>query len=236
MRSQEFLQKLETYQKPIFTIADLVKISCKEKYYLKVYLFRLKKRGLIREIERGKYSLAKHPLVIASHLVFPGYISFLSAYSYYQMTSQIPIIINITSGKSKKKMFYGQFSFKFIKFKPQRMFGYIREKFMGSEIVIAEKEKAIIDSLYLPRYCPLDETWNALQEEDLDIDKLITYALRMDAPLVVKRLGYLLEKKGIDIFKKVKSQINPRYDYFDPSLKKVKERNKKWKLLVSEVW
>lgn len=235
MRSQELLSQLKTYRKPVFTLADLAKITGKEKSYLKVYLFRLKKRKLLREIERGKYALPQHPLVIASHLLFPSYISFLSAYAYYQMTTQIPRNLQIVAASSKKRISYSQHAVQFIKFQPQKMFGYVRERFMGSEVFIAEKEKAIIDSLYLPRYCPLDETWFALQEENLDIDKLITYALRMDAPLVVKRLGYLLEKKGIDIFKKVQSQIKKRYDYLNPSLKKVKERNAKWKLLIGEV-
>ena len=62
---------------------------------------------------------------------------------------------------------------KFIKFQKEKIFGYSKQKFRGKYLFIAAKEKAIVDSLYLPEQCPISETFEALQDKDVDIQKLI---------------------------------------------------------------
>lgn len=235
MKSIEFLQKIQELRNPVFTLHDAAKITGKTRQYLKLYLFRLKKRNLLKEVERGKYTMAFNPFVVASHLTFPSYISFLSAYSYYQITTQMPRIIYVVSHAPKKRISYEQYTFQFITFSSQHIFGYKREEIGRNIIFIAEKEKAIIDSLYLPRYCAIDETFAALQDKDIDIVKLVHYARRMDSIIVLKRLGYLLEKREIDIFDDVKKELHGRYDLLNPYLKKTKIKNPKWKLIINEV-
>lgn len=232
MRSRELLEKLNSWQKPLFTPTDLAKVTNKSKAYLKVYLSRLKKKKVLREVERGKYSLSLHPYIIASNLIFPSYISFLSAYAYYQLTTQLPRRIQVVARRSKKSLPLDDYLVEFIKFPPARMFGFHKEKFMEKEVFIAEKEKAIIDSLYLPQYCPLDETQRAL-EEKLDLNKLTNYALRMDSIVLLKRLGYLLELRNIDIYPQVRKKLNSRYDLLDPSQPPQGQKSQKWKLTIN---
>lgn len=235
MKSEDCTAKLREMHKAVFTLNDIAVITQKEKSYLRVYLFRLKKKGKIREVERGKYVLQQHPFITASNMVFPAYISFLSAYSYYQTTTQIPSSIYVVARSSKKAIFLENYRIQFIKFPAYRLFGYHREKFMEKEVFIADKEKAIVDSLYLPKYCPLDEAYNALKEE-LDLAKLVSYALRMHSKVLLKRLGYLLELRGIDIYAQVKKHLNQRYDLLDPFQKRRKQKSKKWRLIINEVF
>ncbi len=232
MNSIEFLEKIKGLQKPVFTSNDLQKLSSFDKKYLKVYLFRLKRRHRIQEVEKGKYALSLHPFIIASNVIFPTYISFFSAYFYHDLTTQMPNIIQVVSLRSKKVLKGEGYSIQFIKMSPQRVFGYTREKFMEKYIFVAEKEKALVDSLYLPQYCPLEETYAALSG-DLNVDLLITYALRMKSIVLLKRLGYLLELQGIDIFTKIKSKLNDRYDYLDPHQHKPGKKSKKWRLVIN---
>lgn len=105
---------------------------------------------------------------------------------------------------------------------------------MEKEVFIADKEKAIVDALYLPKYCPLDETYAALEE--VDITKVVSYALRMRSKVLLKRLGYLLELRGVDIYTQVKKQLNQRYDLLNPFHKRRKQKSKKWKLIINEVF
>lgn len=232
MKSTELLEKMNELQKPIFTTNDLQKLTGFNKNYLKVYLSRLKQRHLIQEVEKGKYAILNHPFIIASNIIFPSYISFLSAYFYYDVTTQIPKIIQVISPRSKKELKLEECKVQFIKTSSQRIFGYRKEKFMEKYIFVAEKEKAIIDSLYLPRYCPLDETYMALKS-NLDIPKLIEYALRMKSIVLLKRLGYLLELHQIDIYDRVKSKLNKRYDYLDPDLEKKGKKSERWGLVIN---
>ncbi len=234
MKAMEIIQVMEKMHKAVFTIKDVAKIANKTLGYSSLMLFRLKKRGLILEVEKGKYALKEtNNYAIASNLAYPSYISFLTAFSYYNMITQIPKKIQIVCLKSKKKTSFDGYDLKFIKMKQNRFFGYKREKVSQGFIFIAEIEKAIIDSLFLPKYCPIDDTYKAFKEmESINTEKLIDYALKMKKDIVLKRLGYLLEKLGIDIYDKIKNSINYKYDFLDIISKKGK-KNKKWKLIIN---
>lgn len=235
MNAREFLEEIHKLKKSVLAFRDIARITGKSGGYLRLFLYRLKQKRLIMEIEKGKYALpGTHPLLVASNAAFPSYISFLSAYSYYSLTTQMPGKALVVSTKSKKSISLGNYRIEFVKFPAKRAFGYKKEDFMGGYIFIAEKEKAVIDSLYLPEYCPIGETMQALGQ-GMDTAKLVDYALRMDSIVLIKRLGFLLEKNNIDIYEKVRRRINSRYDLLNPMKRKAGEKNKKWKIVVNEV-
>lgn len=237
MKLLDFIRTLEAYEKPVFTVNDVSKVIDADKKYARVYLNRLKAKGVVEAVERDKYVLAgTHPYVAATNLVFPSYMSFLTALHYYRATTQIPRIIYIASTRSKKSLALKGYSLEFIKLKKERFFGYTREKFQGKFIFVAEKEKLIVDSLFLPQYCPVDEIYKAMGDEKLSIDTLVEYGLKMDSVVTIKRLGYLLEKKGIDVYERLKLRLNRKYDLLNPLLPKKGEKNKKWRLIINEVF
>lgn len=235
MKLLNFIRTLETYEKPVFTVNDVSKVIDADKEYARIYLNRLKAKGVVEAVERDKYVLAgTHPYVAATNLVFPSYMSFLTALYYYGATTQIPLTIYIASTRSKKSLTLKGYSLEFIKLKKERFFGYTREKFQGKFIFVAEKEKLIVDSLFLPRYCPIDDIYNAMGDKKLSIDTLVEYGLRMDSVVTIKRLGYLLEKKGIDVYEQLKLGLNKKYDLLNPLLSKKGEKNIKWRLIINE--
>jgi len=104
-------------------------------------------------------------------------------------------------------------------------------------ITIAEKEKAIIDSLLFPKYSGgIKEIANSLEKsgKEIDIKKLINYAFKVESKAVLRRLGFILEKlnykKGL---KKMRENIGRGYELLDPSLKRKNNLNKKWLLDVN---
>lgn len=237
MNILKFIKTLGEFEKPIFTVNDAVRILDTDKEYARLYLHRLKSKGIMLAVERNKYSLVDtHPYAIASNLLFPSYISFLTAAHYYGATMQIPTTIYIAATRSKKNLDFGSYSIDFIKLKKERFFGYQRERFQNKFIFMAEKEKMIIDSLLLPQYCPIDETIRALDNKDLNIDTLIEYGIRMDSSVTLKRLGFFLELKGIDVSDQIKDKLNTKYDPLNPFLPGKGEKNRKWKLIVNEVF
>jgi predicted transcriptional regulator of viral defense system len=237
MKLLDFIRTLEAYEKPVFTVNDVSKVIDADKKYARVYLNRLKAKDVVEAVERDKYVLAgTHPYVAATNLVFPSYMSFLTALHYYGATTQIPRIIYIASTRSKKSLTIRGYTLDFIKLKKERFFGYTRERFQGKFIFVAEKEKLIVDSLFLPRYCPIDEIYNAMGDEKLSIDTLVEYGLKMDSVVTIKRLGYLLEKKGIDIYERLKPGLNKKYDLLNPLLPKKGEKDIKWRLVINEMF
>lgn len=237
MKAIALLRYLGKSVSSVFSFSDLMKILNKNEGYSKVFLNRIVNRKLLIRIERGKYALAdQHPFSIASSITFPSYISFISAYSFYGLTTQIPIVFFVVTLKQKKEFSYDNYQIKFVKITKGRFFGY-RKEFINNKIVfIAEKEKAVLDSLFLPIYCPLSETHFALKEMEINKEKLLDYVKKMNSSIVAKRLGYLLDLIGIDLYSELKSVLSRNYDLLNPLRPKTMERNEKWKLIINEVF
>lgn len=114
--------------------------------------FEVKNQRLF-EIRRGLYetNINADPLCIANHIVYPSYISFESALSYYNLIPEkVVSITSATFKKNKKKNFsniFGLFTYQDI---PEDVYPYgVRnDKYGDSYIFIATKEKALLDTLY----------------------------------------------------------------------------------------
>src|SRR3989338_1228522 len=99
--TERLLEQLKKY--PLF---DLIKVARKlktSKGYLRLFIHRLKKKGVILSIEKDKYTLCKDPWVVASHMVWPNYISGWAALRYHNVTEQIPNTIEIVTSKKRRK-------------------------------------------------------------------------------------------------------------------------------------
>jgi predicted transcriptional regulator of viral defense system len=120
----------------------------------------------------------------------------------------------------------------FIKVKPERFFG-VKKYWVGEKkVTITDPERTLIDGLMSPRYFGgWAEVYNAfeLHVSRVNINKLITYAMRLDAS-VVKRLGWILEKNGVEEKKLQKLLAFPikGYRILDPSGSQTGPYNKKW--------
>jgi predicted transcriptional regulator of viral defense system len=236
MRSDEFLEKLKTSRSSVFSFSELVKILNKEEAYCKTFLNRLRAKGLLVKLEKGKHALPnQNPLLIASTIVFPSYISFISAYSFHGLTTQLPTTIFVVTTKQRKEIFYERNRIKFVTFSKKRFFGYRREFLENKTIFIAEVEKAVLDSLFLQQYAPITETFFALREAKIDREKLLSYARRFGSRVVGKRLGYLLELIGFDCYNELKSLLSKNYELLNPLKPKTKKKDEKWKLIINEV-
>jgi predicted transcriptional regulator of viral defense system len=208
-------------------------------------VYTLNKKGIITKIIDGKYflsllSLQPDQLSIASHIVYPSYLSFWTALNFYQFTEQLPRTIFITTTRTKTPAMIDQTSLKFIKLSTYRFFGYTKK----SDIIIADKEKAIIDSLLLPRYAGgIDEVYKCICNawNEIDSSILIEYALRMGNSSLNKRLGYLIEL-GIgmgllamhpELMEKLRGNIGKGYSKLEPQAPKKGKCEKKWGLILN---
>ena len=103
------------------------------------------------------------------------------------------------------------------------------------EFFIASPEKAILDCLFLPKYSRgLSVVFQALENlEQINTQKFVEYALKMNSKILLKRLGYLLSKLNIDIYPQVKNRIGNSYTLFDPIRSRYGSYNRKWKLIIN---
>lgn len=211
----------------LFKVKDLTLLLRIKKTKAYNLIKALKKKGAIKKV--GKNFLAfkdTNELTLATNLNYPSYISFWSALNYYGFSDQIPKKIFLATTKYTKEIN----NFKYITISKKRFFGYTKIQ----SITIAEKEKAIIDSLLFPKYSGgIKEISKCIHValNEINIKKLINYALKVKSKAVLRRLGFILEKKKS--LEKLRKKIGKGYELLDPNLKKRNNLNKKWLLDIN---
>ena len=224
----KIINELKRLNLEIFTIKDLkliFKFGSVKSYNL---IKALKRKNVIKK-EKGYIVLkGTDQFVEGISINSPSYISFWSALNYYGYSDQMPNKIFIASVKYSRETE----SFKYVTLKSQKFFGY---KSVGN-IIIAEKEKAIIDSLMFPKYAGgIREINESLKSalNDLNKSKLIDYAIKTKSKAVIRRLGFLLQVNGYNKTLRLKDKIGKGYEILDPSLKRSNNLNKEWMLDIN---
>jgi predicted transcriptional regulator of viral defense system len=188
------------------TVADLLGLDKMQTIRL---LQRMEGDSLIARIEQGKYVLLglapeqalSNLLFLGSHLVSPSYVSFWSALHFHGFTEQVPQTVFVATSRQKREVHFRGTVYKFVKLKPEALFGYRREILAGMPVVIADEAKAILDSLALPEYAGgVAEVAKAVRaavtERRSDVTVMIEYAWKLHNHSLSSRLGYLLETLG----------------------------------------
>ncbi|MFA5019825.1 MAG: hypothetical protein WC533_01860 [Candidatus Pacearchaeota archaeon] len=190
----------------------------------------LKKKNIIKSVKGFLFFKDADDFAVGSGINWPSYVSFWSALNYYGFSDQTPKKIFFAAAKYTKDV--GEF--KYITLSKKRFFGYQK---IGN-IIIAEREKAIIDSLLFPKYSGgIKEITASIRNgwSELDIKKLIDYAFKVESKSVLRRLGFILE--SIDFknknLKKIQEHIGNGYELLDPSLGRRNNLNNKWLLDVN---
>lgn len=224
-------EKLRRNNLIVFTIRDLcllLKINKIKAYNL---VKSLKKKNAINKIKNGLFAFKDvDDFVLATAIHYPSYVSFWSALSYYKFTDNMPRKIFVATTRYSREIN----NFRYITLSKKRFFGYT----MIGDIIIAEKEKAIIDSLLFPKYAGgIKEISKCMKSglKELDIKKLIGYAFKTESRVVLRRLGFILENFGYKgkHLKEIRKGVGKGYELLDPSLNKKNNLNKKWLLDIN---
>ncbi len=191
----------------------------------------LKKKGVIKKAGKRFLALSEaNDFSVGARVNSPSYISFWSALNFYGFSDQMPKLIFLAGVKRSRQIN----DFKYVTLSKKRFFGYT----MIQGIVIAEKEKAIVDSLLFPKYAGgIKEIRRCIRSalKEINVNKLANYALKMNSKATLRRLGFILEdlKFRGKIFKKLRRHMGKGYELLDPSLKRKNNLNKKWLLDVN---
>jgi len=232
MKKINLLRELEGYA--VFNNKIVREITHKDGSYVKVLVYRLKKEGLIMEIEKNKYTMQKDLLIIASNMVWPCYLSCWTALRYYNLTEQLPQNIFVISPRARKtrKVDFNNNRILFIKIKPNYFFGFKKESYDGFTIFIAEKEKALIDAVLLKKIS-FSEICSIVKQHVNDINHrlLIDYLKKIKNKSLIKRFGLLLDSCNFDFHNELKKFINAPYIPLDYCVAVKGRKNKKWKIV-----
>lgn len=222
-------------------LSTILKIDIKTAYDI---IQKLKNKDIIKEIENGKYlvtgydkkRMTSNPFYLATNIVVPSYISYLTILNYYGYTEQVPKFIFCATTKQKKEMHFENYIFKYIQIKKDKLYGYKKEVINEFPAFIAESEKAIIDSIDLPNYAGgIKEISKIIKDasDSINKDKLVEYAIKFPNKSMVSRMGYLFEKNDVELKELLKFK-SKSFVLLNPKKKKSSIWDKKWNINVNE--
>ena len=234
-----------------FTVNEVIKELNIPREVLWVLLSRLEQQGRIERIERGKYMViplgaekGKYTLnefTLGNILVTPCIIAYWSALHHHGLTEQIPltVFIQTTSRKKKQDLKIFGIPYKIIRVKHEKIFGTEKLWIDETEVMITNKEKTIIDCLDKPKYAGgIIEVVKALKENNIDLEKIKEYAIKLGNSAVTRRLGYLCERLEIPIeldYNKIKKYLKKVRNYIplDTTMPHEGFKDTKWQVIVN---
>lgn len=136
----------------IFSVKDFARIFKVKDKTARAFLSYNSKKGVFSRIKRGAYIDSANPPIkfeIANSLWKPSYISFETALSYYGVIPETVYTITSATTRATKEFNFENQIYKFYQIKKKIFFGYELIKIRDSAVLIADKEKALLDYLYL---------------------------------------------------------------------------------------
>lgn len=160
-----------------FTLEDLQDLLGIKPESARVLCTRCNKKGIFIRLKRNFYVLnekwdsfsQEDYLKISNLLQVPSYISFMTALSFYEITTQVQRdYFESVSVKRSVRFNINGITFNFYKLKKQYYFDFIKK----GDIFIATKEKAFIDAVYLYSFGKYRLDFSSLDLDKLDKGKI----------------------------------------------------------------
>ncbi len=207
---------------------------------LKNSLHYLKSSGHIHQIRKNLYALDEiyldqepiHEFELATRLVRPSALSHFTAFHVHGLTDQFPLKVYATAPIGSSMLQKPFSSYVYVQVKKDHYFGFDHTWRGNTKIPITDLERTLLDGLIKPKHCGgMREVIHAYTISDFDLERLISYALRLDVA-VAKRLGWILEHIGYKdkLVKKLEAVPRKGYIKLNPSGKDTGKYNKRWQV------
>ncbi len=191
------------------------------KGHTNMLLHELAAGGWITRVKKGLYAVndpltrspKAHPFSIGAAIVERAAISHWSAFQHWGLTEQIPSTVMLSSptrtfppaaedhaASGRPGWTVAGVRYEFVSVPPPRFFG-VTEVWLDeqSRVPVFERERALLDAFYhFHIFGSLSVGMEILEAHlsDIDVDRLVDYAVRFGVAAIVKRLGWVLDHLG----------------------------------------
>ncbi len=188
MKSADFNDFLAGRNIRVFRLADAARIIGKNRRYSALFLSR---NNRIKSAVGGVYYTKNATeYEVASRIVYPSYVSLVSALRFHNLTEQMPRIIYIMSPKRHRPVpSLNGYKVEFKRIKKEMMYGYSKV----DDVFVASPEKAVIDMLYLNAFVEYAE--ESIDSGKLNYKLLEDYAARSGVKSLERRIEKLVDHR-----------------------------------------
>lgn len=245
--------ELYEQQKTVFSNQDVETITGLSPKAARGLTIRLVERGLATRLKPGLFILVPaelgherdylgDPYVVAAEIVGGSdyFISHSSAMDIHQMVTQPQLVVYTTTTQSIRPRSILGTEFRFVRCKPKQFFGSMDHWATKTrKIRISDLERTVIDGLRQSEYCGgFSEVAKGfwMRRQDMDVKKLVEYALMLDIGAVYRRLGYLLElfeTKEEDQLELLRKKLTASYVLLDPMMPAEGKFIARWRLRLN---
>lgn len=212
-KETEVVARLSYEKTTVITKEQLEKLFGKS-VLVRQIIYQLKKKGILKPITKGVYyysPLEAGPAGVRINeflippILFPKnnyYVGYSNMYNYYGFTDQIFQTFYVLNTSRQSERAICGIPFKLIKISPKRMYGLKNIKISGSQIIVSDRERTLVDLIYFPDSIGgFKKAFTILKREassgKTDIKKLIKYAKSFPAISTRKRIGYILDRSDV---------------------------------------
>jgi predicted transcriptional regulator of viral defense system len=248
----KLLTTLASRNKNIFSIADAQEVVGSTYIATKLLVNGLVEKSWLFRLIPGKYLIV--PLsageeaeftgdwfVVGKYLIAPAqyYFSYYSALVIHEMTTQPVMTVYTSTPKRRKKTKVLGATYQNVYTNPGKIWG-IEEVWVKptEKVRVSDLERTIIDCLNNPKLCGgISELAKGIwiKRDEINFERLLSYAERFNSKAVIKRLGFLLELFDLssEIQKKLKEKATSTFVLLDPSLPSAGKYQSKWHLRIN---
>lgn len=252
-RTAPLVAMLHERGRTLFTHTDVQEITGSQAKSARSLTAGLVNRGLATRLKPGLFILVPfelgrerdylgNPYVVARELADTPdyYVSHASAMDLNRMVTQPQLTVFVTSPKAIRPRTVLGTEFRFVRCKPEDMFGIVEHWVTRTERVrVSDLERTVIDGLKQPEHCGgftevAKGYW--MRRDDMDPRKLVEYALRVQVGVVVRRLGFLLEtfeSPALPDVERLRAQLTSSYALLDPLMPAEGRYQSRWRLRLN---
>jgi len=221
-------------------------------------LHRLETAGWITRIKRGVYALndpvtrlpRAHPFAIGTALVTPAAVSHWSALQHWGLTEQVPLAVFVSSptrinppadagATTGERPVWGVAGTRYevVAIARARFFGikqvWVNER---NQVPIFDGERALLDAFHhFHIFGSLSTAMEILDKHlaDIDVDRLVRYALQLKVTAVIKRIGWALEHVDVPLVTLEPLRVHPARGEspLDPGRPSRGHHNREWSVI-----
>jgi predicted transcriptional regulator of viral defense system len=247
------LTALHEKRRTIFSFHDVQEVTGAGLTPTRNFVGKLVQRGIATRLKPGLFILVPfelgrereylgNPYVVARELAGGRdyYLSHASAMEMHNMVTQPQLVVHVTSPHPFRGRTILGTEFRFVRCKPEHLFG-VSEHWVDKteKVAVSDLERTIIDGLKQPAYCGgFSEVAKgySMRRADVNVGRLVDYALRLDVGVVIRRLGFLLETSGAAApgdLERLRGRLTATYHLLDPDLPAEGRRVARWRLRLN---